>query len=171
VPEAEPAVVIGVIGRPHGVRGAVRAVATGSTLGVLAVGEPVEVHLGDAPPRRLVIAARAGTAERPILTFEGVASREGAAALTGAEIRVAPGSLAPLTDPDTFFVRDLVGCEVVVGGRVAGRVSAVHDAPANDVLEVSGEDGVLLVPFTADAVTAVDPAARRIVVRDGLFGG
>ena len=49
-------------------------------------------------------------------------------------------------------------------------MTAVHGAPANDVLEVSGGDGVLLVPFTGDAVTEVDPAARLIVVRDDLFG-
>jgi 16S rRNA processing protein RimM len=167
----EASVVIGVIGRPHGVRGAVRAVATGTTLGGLAVGEAIEARAGDGAARRLVLAARAGTRERPILTFAGVATREEATALAGAEIRVAGERLAPLPDADTFFVRDLVGCDVMVGGRPAGRVTAVHDAPANDVLEVSGEEGVVLVPFTADAVTDVDPAARRIVVRDDLFGG
>lgn len=168
---AEGSVVIGVIGRPHGVRGAVRATATGATLGALAAGEAVEARAGDGPARRLVLAGRAGTPERPILTFEGVATRDEAAALAGAEIRVAGDRLAPLPDDDTFFVRDLVGCDVVVGGRPAGRVTAVHEAPANDVLEVSGEDGVVLVPFTADAVTDVDPPARRIVVRGDLFGG
>ena len=57
--------------------------------------------------------------------------------------------LAPLPDADTFFVSDLVGCELMVGGRVAGCVTAVHGAPANDVLEVSGDDGVLLSPSPA----------------------
>jgi 16S rRNA processing protein RimM len=171
---AEPSVVIGVIGRPHGVRGAVRATPTGATLATLALGEAVEAveaAAADAPARRLVLAARAGTPQRPILSFEGVATRAEAAALTGAEIRVPAGRVAPLPDDDTFFVRDLVGCEVVLAGRVAGRVTAVHEAPANDVLEVAGDDGVLLVPFTGDAVTAVEPAERRITVRPGLFGG
>jgi 16S rRNA processing protein RimM len=166
---AEPAVVIGVIGRPHGVRGAVRATATGATLGTLGAGEAVEAHSGDAAPRRLVLAARAGTPERPILSFEGVATREAAAALAGATIRVAAERVAAPADPDTYFVRDLVGCDVLVGARAVGTVTAVHDAPANDVLEVSGDGGVLLVPFTADAVADLDLPARRIVVREGLF--
>jgi 16S rRNA processing protein RimM len=166
----EGSVVIGVIGRPHGTRGAVRATATGATLASLAAGDAVEAAAGDAPVRRLVVAGRAGTPERPILTFEGVATRDEAASLTGAELRVAGGRVAPLPDADTFFVRDLLGCEVLVGGRRAGRVTAVHDAPANDVLEVSGDDGVLLVPFTGDAVLSVEPEARRIAVRDDLFG-
>jgi 16S rRNA processing protein RimM len=168
---ADDSVVIGVIGRPHGVRGAVRAAATGATLAALAAGDAVEAHLAGAPARRLVLAARAGTDERPVLIFDGVASREDAAALTGATIRVAPDRVAPLPDADTFFVRDLVGCELLIGGAVAGRVTAVHDTPANDVLEVAAADGVLLVPFTADAVTDVDPVARRIVVRADLFAG
>lgn len=167
----EGSVVIGVIGRPHGTRGAVRATPTGATLATLAAGDAVAAHAGDAQPRRLVVAARAGTAERPILAFEGVATRDEAASLTGAEIRVGGDRVAPLPDADTFFVRDLVGCEVLVGGRPAGRVTAVHEAPANDVLEVAGDDGVVLVPFTGDAVLTVEPAARRIAVRGELFGG
>jgi 16S rRNA processing protein RimM len=166
---AEPAVVIGVIGRPHGVRGSVHAKPTGATLAALAVGEVVDAHTEGAPPRRLVLAARAGTPERPILSFEGVASREDAAALAGAAIRVPEGRVAAPQEPDTYFVRDLVGCDVLVGARAVGSVTAVHDAPANDVLEVSGDDGVLLVPFTADAVADLDLASRRIVVREDLF--
>lgn len=166
----DSAVVIGVIGRPHGLHGAVRAKATGATLATLAPGDAVEA-LKDVAPRRLVLAARAGTPEYPILTFEDVTTREAAAALTGATIRVPEDRVAAPPDPDTFFVRDLVGCDVLVGGRAAGTVTAVHDAPANDVLEVTGDDGVLLVPFTADAVHDLDLPARRIVVREDLFGG
>ena len=167
---ADPAVVIGVIGRPHGVRGSVHAKPTGATLAALTVGEAVDAHAEGAPPRRLVLAARAGTPERPILSFEGVATREDAAALAGATIRVAEGRVAAPDDPDTYFVRDLVGCDVLVGARAVGTVTAVHDTPANDVLEVSGDAGVLLVPFTADAVADLDLPSRRIVVREDLFG-
>jgi len=166
----DSAVVVGVIGRPHGLRGAVRAKATGATLATLAPGDAVEAHRDAATPRRLILASRAGTPESPILAFEDVTTREAAAALTGATIRVPEGRVAAPPDPDTFFVRDLVGCDVLIGGRAAGTVTAVHDAPANDVLEVSGDDGVLLVPFTADAVRDLDLAGRRIVVRDDLFG-
>jgi 16S rRNA processing protein RimM len=166
---AEPAVVIGLVGRPHGVHGSVRVRATGPTLATLAAGESVEVRPPAGEPRRLALAARGGTDERPILTFAGVASREDAAALAGATIAVEPERVAPLEDPDTFYVRDLVGCEVLLGERPAGRVTRVHAAPANDVLEVAAPDGPLLVPFTADAISDLDLDARRIVVRPDLF--
>ena len=43
-------------------------------------------------------------------------------------------------------------------------------APANDVLEVATPAEVLLVPFTADAVTGLDLPGRRIHLRADLFG-
>jgi 16S rRNA processing protein RimM len=166
---AEPAVVIGLIGRPHGVGGAVRARPTGPTLATIAAGESVEVRQAEGAPRRLVLQGRSGTDERPVLTFAGVATRGDAAALTGGTIAVAPERVVALDDPDTFYVRDLVGCQVLLGERPAGAVTRVHAAPANDVLEVAGADGPLLVPFTADAILDLDVEARRIVVRPDLF--
>jgi 16S rRNA processing protein RimM len=164
-----PGVVIGRVGRPHGVRGALRATPTGATLATLEAGEEVEVHPPGAAPRAMVLAAREGTAERPILRLAGIDDREAAAALTGATISVPAGREAGPADPDTYLVRDLVGCEVLVGARAAGTVVEVHEAPANDVLEVAGPEGALLVPFTADAVRELDLDARRIVVRADLF--
>lgn len=161
-------VVVGRIGRPHGVRGAVRAVATGPTLATLPEGaELVATDRGGAD-RALRLAARAGTGERPVLTFEGVADRAAAAELTGAVLSVAADLIPRLDDPDTFYVRDLLGCRLLEGERDLGIVAAIHPGPANDVLEL--EDGTL-VPFTADAVLDVDPAVGRIRIRSGLIGG
>jgi len=174
------AVVIGRIGRPHGIRGAVHARPSGRTLAEIAVGERVEVRPGGAPPRTLVLASRAGTAAAPILGFDGVTSREQAAALTGAEVAVPRERVPPIDDPDTFLVRDLVGCRVLLGDRPLGEVREVIGGPANDVLEVApasdsdadraGGGPPVLIPFTADAVVDLDVPGRRIVVRPDLLG-
>lgn len=166
---------IGRIGRPHGVRGSVRARPSGPTLAEIAVGESVEVRPAGGPPRILVLAARAGTPEGPILTFDGVATREGAAALTGAELAVPRERIPPIDDPDTFLVRDLVGCTVLLGDRPLGEVREVISGPANDVLEVAPAAAAetappVLIPFTADAVVDLDVPGRRIVVRPDLLG-
>jgi 16S rRNA processing protein RimM len=122
-----------------------------------------------APSRRLVLASRAGLPDQPILVFEGVASRDDAATLAGAEIAVDGARVARPDDPDTFFVHELVGCAVLLGDRPLGTVRQVLAAPANDILEVATDADVLLVPFTADAVTDLDVPGRRIGLRADLF--
>jgi 16S rRNA processing protein RimM len=163
-------VVIGRIGRPHGIGGAVHSRGSGPTLPTIAVGEEVEVRPREGEPRRLTVAARSGMADQPILAFSGVGSRDEAAVLAGAEIAVPVERVAGLDDPDTFFVRDLIGCEVLLGERALGPVREVISAPANDVLEVATEEGAVLIPFTADAVVELDVPGRRVVVRPDLFG-
>jgi 16S rRNA processing protein RimM len=167
---AAPSVVIGRIGRPHGVRGAVHSRASGPTLATIAPGEALELRLREGSSRRLVLAARSGMDDRPILSLEGVATREEAALLTDAEILVPAARVPPVDDPDTFLVRDLIGCEVALGPRPLGPVREVHAAPANDVLEVATGEGPLLVPFTGDAVVDLDVPGRRIVLRADLLG-
>ena len=167
---SSPAVVIGRIGRPHGIGGAVHSRASGPTLPTIGVGEVLEVRPREGEPRHLTVSARSGMADQPILAFEGVGSRDEASVLSGAEILVPAGRVTGLDDPDTFFVRDLVGCEVLLGDRPLGPVTQVISAPANDVLEVRGPDGTVLVPFTADAVIELDVPGRRIALRGDLFG-
>ncbi len=164
-------VVIGTLGRPHGIRGAVHARPSGPTLATLAPGEEVEARpRGGGAPRRLTLVGRAGMDAAPILSFAGVESREAAAELAGALLAVDAGRVPAPDDPDTYLVSDLVGCVVLLGDRALGPVAEVVAGPANDALEVSAEGGPLLVPFTADAVRDLDLAGRRIVLRPDLFG-
>lgn len=162
-------VVIGRLGRPHGVAGVIHVRATGSTLATLTVGETVWLRGADATAKPHVLAELAGTPDRLRAAFTGVDSRDAAAALTGAEVLVPAERLARLDEPDTFYVTDLVGCTVVLGGRELGPVREVHAAPANDVLEVDTPEGAVLIPFTADAVVDISLEARRIELRADLL--
>ena len=83
----------------------------------------------EGEPRRLTVTARSGMADQPILAFAGVGSRDEAATLAGAEIAVPVERVAGLDDPDTFFVRDLIGCEVLLGDRPLGPVREVISGP------------------------------------------
>jgi len=50
-------------------------------------------------------------------------------------------------------------------GRVRGRVVAVHNFGAGDLIELRLPDGEsLVIPFTREAVPEVDLAGRRVVV-------
>ncbi len=163
-------VVIGRLNRPHGIRGALRARPSGPNLVRLAVGERVDATRDGTTIRTLTLASRGGTGDALILTFEGVTDRTSAEALAGAELAIPRARLIP-TEPDTFYVRSLIGCAVVSGSTTLGVVIEVTPGPANDILVVHPEGGgeALLLPFTEDGVPEVDLEGRRLVVRAGLI--
>lgn len=94
--------------------------------------------------------------------LSGVKTREQAEALRGTTLW-APRSALPSLPDDEFYHTDLIGLEVVdTGGQVLGRVHAIFDHGAGDILEVTGKQ-TLLLPFTRAVVPTVDLAAGRIV--------
>lgn len=166
-------VVVGRVGRPHGIGGEMRGIPTGATLATLRVGDRVVLAGAAAdPPRELAIVSIRPVDRGVLIRFDGIDVREAAAALTGATISVRDDRLAPIAEPDEFYVRDLVGCDVFTGDVRLGCVVDVHPGAANDALVVRDADGrEVLVPFTRDAVTALDVEGRRIAIRDDLLGG
>lgn len=167
--DAGERVAIARLGRPHGVRGAITAHADGPTLATLLPGDVV-VASTRGRERPLVLAERRGEAPKAILAFEGVTTREEASALTGARLMVEVARLPPPDDPDTFYVRDLLGFEVRDGERLVGTVRDVLPGPANDALFVRDDEGnEILLPFTRDAVVRIDAHERRVVLRQGLL--
>ena len=77
-----------------------------------------------------------------------------------------PREALPATEEGEYYAFQLVGLEVVEeGGRVLGRVEAVHPGPANDALDLG--DGLLL-PLVEACVRAVDLEAGRILVAPGF---
>ncbi|MBC9248020.1 16S rRNA processing protein RimM [Paracoccus sp. 11-3] len=93
----------------------------------------------------------------------GVVTREDAEALKGVTLW-APRDALPSLPDDEFYHTDLIGLEVVdTGGQILGRVRAIFDHGAGDILEVVGGKTVLLLPFTRAVVPTVDVTAGRIV--------
>lgn len=93
----------------------------------------------------------------------GIETKEQADALKGATLWADRAALPSLPDNE-FYHADLIGLEVMdTGGASLGRVRAIHDHGAGDILEVYGPSGIQLIPFTKAAVPTVDLAARRIV--------
>jgi 16S rRNA processing protein RimM len=97
--------------------------------------------------------------------LSGVGTREAADALRGTRLYADRQSL-PRTAEDEFYHADLIGLAAIdTGGADLGRVAAVLNHGASDILEIRGPgETVLLVPFTRAAVPTVDLAARRIVI-------
>jgi 16S rRNA processing protein RimM len=142
--------VVGRVGRPHGLDGSFYVI--GATPELPAAG-------GVVSGRRVV--RRSGTRERPILRFEGAASREDAEALRGLELTVPRDD--SMLDQDEFWASDLEGCAVVDGSVEVGVVRRMSALPSVEVLEVDRPDGSeLLVPMVGDCIRSIDLDARRI---------
>ena len=95
--------------------------------------------------------------------FGTVTTREEAEALRGVTLW-ADRALLPALPDDEFYHADLIGLPVMdPGGAEIGRLRAIHDHGAGDILEVAGPKGVVLLPFTRAVVPTVDLAAGRIV--------
>tara|TARA_R110000868_G_scaffold69764_1_gene205034 strand:- start:18904 stop:19425 length:522 start_codon:yes stop_codon:yes gene_type:complete len=105
--------------------------------------------------------------------LSGVDTKEQADALKGLRL-YAPRDRLPALPEDEYYHADLIGLLVVdTGGTELGRVKAVMDHGAGDLLEITGAGitGSILLPFTMDAVPTVDIEAGRIVADppEGLF--
>ncbi|TCP60282.1 16S rRNA processing protein RimM [Rhodovulum bhavnagarense] len=105
--------------------------------------------------------------------LSGIATKEQADALRGIRL-LADRAVLPSLPEDEFYHADLIGLEVVdTGGQVLGRVRAVHDHGAGDLLEIHGPglSSTVLLPFTNAFVPTVDLAAGRIIADppEGLF--
>lgn len=146
-------VVVGRVGRPHGIGGAFVVEHPSDDADRFAVG--AELLAGDASAR-IEESKRAGG--RLVVKLDRPVER-------GTELRVPRASLPP-AGPDAFYVFELVGLEVVEeGGRVLGKVQDVANYDANDVLEL---DSGTLLPLVEACVREVDLEGRRIVVSRGF---
>lgn len=105
--------------------------------------------------------------------LSGIATREQADEMKGTTLHADRARLPSLGD-DEFYHADLIGLAVLdTGGVVIGRVSAVHNHGAGDILEVQrpGQKAAALLPFTREIVPTVDLASGRIIadVPEGLL--
>jgi 16S rRNA processing protein RimM len=146
-------VVVGRVGKPHGIGGAFVVEHASDDAARFAVG--AELVAGDVPAR-VKESKRSGG--RLVVKLDRHVER-------GTELRVPTTSLPP-PEPDSFYVFQLVGLEVVeAGGRMLGKVRDVANYDANDVLEL---DSGTLLPLVEACVREIDLEGGRIVVSRGF---
>lgn len=106
-----------------------------------------------------------------IATIEGYASREDAIALTGRLVCVRKKDLPALPEGE-YYLSELEGMDVWTDDdRHLGRVINVFPTGANDVIEVKGQSGTILIPAIEGVVKEVSLAARKMTVHlmEGLI--
>ena len=150
------------IGAAHGVRGAVKLwTFTEDPLAVKAYG-PLLTKDG---ARSFEVATAREAKGHLVATLKGIATREDAERLNGLELYVAREKL-PATEEDEYYHADLIGLAAVnAANEPIGRVAAIHNFGAGDIIEIAPPQGsTMLLPFTNAVVPSVDLAAGRVVI-------
>ena len=155
-------VLLGVFGAAQGVRGEVRVksfTAEPKAIGGYGV-------LTDASGARAFRfeSARPLRDDMLVVRLAGVTTRDAAATLTGVEIFARRDQLPPPA-ADEFYYDDLIGLTAVTtDGAPLGRVVALSNFGAGDILEIDpGRGPTWYLPFTRECVPEVDLAGGRIV--------
>jgi len=156
-------VCLGLVGRPKGVRGAMRITTyTARPEDVAAYGPVYDRPGGRA---RMLDVDEVGPGW-VVARLAGIEDRDAARALTGTRLYV-PRAALPEPEDEAFYHADLIGLRAErVDGGPYGMVRAVWNHGAGDLLEIAPTEGgeTVLLPFTRAVVLEVDLAAGRLVV-------
>ena len=164
-------VIVGRIGRPHGIRGeVVIGVRTDEPDLRFAVGATLDAaERADEPAggAQLTVAAARWHSGQLLVAFAGVADRTAAAELTGRWLTVDASQLPEIGDPDEFRDHELIGLSVrTCAGDPVGVVADVLHY-GQDLLVVrrtDGQEGESLVPFVKAIVPEVDVQGGVVVI-------
>ncbi|EPX80623.1 ribosome maturation factor RimM [Litoreibacter arenae] len=154
-------IVVGAIAGAFGVKGEVRLKSFCATPEDIALYAPLKGDNGVEYTLKITRAIKGGFAAR----LSGVRFKDEADALRGVKLSAARDLLPSLPD-DEYYHADLIGLEVLdTGGKLLGKVAAVLNHGAGDILELRGPalKGSVLLPFTREAVPTVDLAAGRVI--------
>ncbi len=159
-----PLVAIAVVARPHGVRGELRVTRLNPESTLLYDLDAILLHQGGEDRPYAVQSARQGPKGAVLMRLAGVADREAADALRGAEVRV-PRSALPPTDDDEWYFVDLIGLTAVdEAGEALGEVVDVLEYPTIDCLAVYDGSEVREVPMNEPYLIDVRLEEGRVIL-------
>jgi 16S rRNA processing protein RimM len=168
-PGSTDTVVVGRIGRPHGVRGLVTVEVRTDDPDLRFV--PGATLLTDPPGRGplTVVDKRwhSGTLLLQVAGPDGgvFGTREDVDTLRNTRLLVPVADLPELTDPDSYYDHELVGLSArLPDGTPLGEVTAVRHEGAELLVVRRTDGGEVLVPFVRAIVPTVDVAAGHLVV-------
>jgi 16S rRNA processing protein RimM len=168
---------IGVIGKPHGIKGEINVVVVSDYPNIILKGSrlfmdkdlsiPVEVD----NVRQKKLKGR----DVSVIKLAGIDDRNDAQRLRGKNLYMVGGDV-PALEKGQFWIDDLIGCRVLLSdGTDIGKVQDVEVLASNENLavliedtdiEVSGTIGnILYVPLIKDYIENIDISVKKIVLK------
>lgn len=167
---------VGRVGKVHGVRGEVKVAPETdeperfAELETVYVGRTPETARAHAIESVRLQPMRGGVTV--VLKLEGVDTREEAESLRRLEVYAAEDELPPLEE-DEVYLHDLIGLTVVTeAGEAVGTLSDIIQMPAHDVYVVQREGKPdALIPAVPEFIVDIDLDEERLVIRpiEGLL--
>ena len=157
-------VCVGAIGGSFGVRGEVRLKSFCADPAAIADYSPLSTEDGS---RSFTLSLTRPLKGGFAATLGGVRTKEEADALKGLRL-YAPRDRLPALPDDEYYHADLIGLTVRdTGGADLGRVKAVLNHGADDLLEIQqpGSSKTFLLPFTLACVPTVD-LGQAVIIAD-----
>ncbi|MCR6733769.1 MAG: ribosome maturation factor RimM [Afipia sp.] len=150
------------IGAAHGVRGEVKLWPfTEDPMAVIDYGP---LSSKDGARQFEVVRARIAK-DHLVAVLKGIATREDAERVNGIELYIARDKLPP-AEAGEYYHADLIGLRAIDdAGAAIGKVLALHNFGAGDIIEIAPPSGpTLLLPFTDAVVPTVDLAEGHVVI-------
>jgi len=152
---------IGAIAGAHGVRGQFKVKPFTAAPRDIAAYGPVL-----AGERHLTLSVKGVTANGLVIVAAAeITDRDAAQALRGTELTVARDRL-PDPDGDEIYHADLIGLVAKSpDGTVLGRIVALHDFGAGEIVEVKPSKGAsMMLPFAPEFVPEIDLDSGRVII-------
>lgn len=158
--------VVGRIGRAHGVRGDLFVEPFTDEPEVrFAIGAQLTTSVNDSKLKTLTVTENKWHSGKLILHFAGIDDRTVAEQLKGIELSADVDPLELPDDPDEFYDHQLIGLKVLHSGEIIGQVDQVLHLPAQDLLAVIKSDGSeVLIPFVKQIVPEVDLVNKNLII-------
>jgi 16S rRNA processing protein RimM len=156
-------ILLGRIVAAHGVRGEVLVRSYADAPEAIGAYGPLSAAAGG---RKFELRVLRVTAKGVVARIAGIADRNAAEALAGTDLYVDRAQL-PVAGEGEFYYADLIGLAAVApDGSEVGRVVAVHNFGAGDLIEIAlaASRQTEHIPFNDRFVPEVDLAAGKIVV-------
>ncbi|MFJ4681148.1 ribosome maturation factor RimM [Kitasatospora sp. NPDC088783] len=157
--------VVGRIGRAHGIRGDV-SVEVRTDEPELRLGPGAVLFTDPAAIGPLTVETGRVHSGRLLLRFAGVKDRTAAEALRGTMLIAEVDPDETPDDPDEYYDHQLIGLDVVLAdGTPVGELTEVLHLPYQDLLTVQRPDGTeVLIPFVEQIVPTIDLDEQRVVI-------
>lgn len=161
------AIEIGVVVKPHGVRGLIKIRLHNPESHAMSQIDLVSLLVGDdtTPTIYRNLLYHGATRDFHIVEVPGITDCDRADALRGA--RVFLDRTGVVLDEGEYLYADLIGCTVIEGERVYGHVIQCFSSGASDILVVRHEKTERMIPFIDPWIAGVDLSKRAIEIVDG----